>query len=78
MTPDKIITAMRQRGVQLWVEGEQLRYKGDRGTLTAEVLAELTGRKAELMAYLRAATHANQPAVPPIAPRPRTDDLPWS
>ena len=78
MTPDKIITAMRQRGVQLWVEGEQLRYKGDRGTLTAEVLAELTGRKAELMAYLRAANHANQTAVPPIAPRPRTDELPLS
>jgi Ser/Thr protein kinase RdoA (MazF antagonist) len=39
--------------VRLWAEGERLRFDAPKGALTAELRAELSERKTEILAFLR-------------------------
>jgi hypothetical protein len=48
-----ILEDLDRRGVKVWVEGEDLRYRGPKKALTPEVLAELKAHKTEIISALR-------------------------
>ncbi|WP_280314285.1 non-ribosomal peptide synthetase, partial [Nocardia abscessus] len=49
--PD-LVTDLRQRGVHLWVDGEQLRFRAPRGVLTTEHREQLVAYKPAVLEYL--------------------------
>ncbi|MBL8166329.1 MAG: amino acid adenylation domain-containing protein [Anaerolineae bacterium] len=53
MTVTEIIDSLAQQGIQLWVEGENLRFRAQKGALTPELRTLLTENKPALVAYLR-------------------------
>ncbi len=67
---------MRKANVHVWVENEQLRYKGPKSALTPEVLAEMRSFKSELFEICRQSN--NKPRRLPLTPIPRDGRLPIS
>jgi len=63
----EVLSALSAAGVRLWLDGEALRYGADQ-PLSAEQLAILRSRKAEIVALLK-----NRPAEPPPLTRLRRD-----
>ncbi len=55
MTIVELLTVLRSNEVQLWVEGESLRYDAPLGALTPALRAELVQHKSDLLAVLRQA-----------------------
>ncbi|MCI5149254.1 MAG: non-ribosomal peptide synthetase, partial [Candidatus Electrothrix sp. MAN1_4] len=49
----ELISQAEEKGVQLWVEGERLRFKAPEGSLHPELKAELSGNKFEIIAFLK-------------------------
>jgi amino acid adenylation domain-containing protein/non-ribosomal peptide synthase protein (TIGR01720 family) len=49
---ESLLSALRARGVALWVDGDQLRYKAPKGALTPELLDGMRSRKAEIIAFI--------------------------
>ncbi|NNH68382.1 non-ribosomal peptide synthetase [Nocardia uniformis] len=47
-----MVTDLRQRGVHLWVDGEQLRFRAPQGVLTDEHRAQLVAHKPAVLEYL--------------------------
>jgi amino acid adenylation domain-containing protein len=47
------LQALGARGVEFWPEGDRLRFRGPKGTLSAEERTELSSRRAEVVTYLR-------------------------
>jgi len=47
-----LVDEFRCRGIELWADGEQLRYRAPAGVLTPEFTIELKEHKAELIRYL--------------------------
>jgi len=78
MTVLELLAKLRSLDVRLWVEEDRLRVSAPDGVLTAELRAELTARKAELVAFLGQARDAVQATAPPILPAPRDAPLPLS
>src|SRR5919107_6186984 len=52
MNARKLIHEALQSGVQLWVEGDDLRYRASQAALTPERREQLSERKAEIVALL--------------------------
>ena len=48
MNSDALIVDLRNRGVELTVDGDHLRYRAPRGTLSADDLATLRSHKSEI------------------------------
>jgi aspartate racemase len=71
-----LMAELRRAQVQVWDDGEQLRYKAPRGALTPDLLAELRDRKAELIEFCRRARDGT--GTPPLRPIPRDGDPPAS
>ena len=74
MTTLEFLAEIRRRGIELWVEGDKLRYRSPRGALPPVLRDELVRRKGEVLAFLRPATHAPS-VMPPIVPQPRDGDV---
>jgi hypothetical protein len=53
MQAAEVLRESRARGIELFVEGDALRYRAPRGALTAELRAALADHKAELLVRLR-------------------------
>src|SRR5262249_7018383 len=53
--------------IQIWAEGDRLRYRVPNGTLSEDVRAMLAERKADILAFLRAAQASACDTEPPIA-----------
>lgn len=53
MNTSEIVSSLREKGVQFWVENEKLNIRSPKGVLTPDIHAELTARKPEILAYLR-------------------------
>ncbi len=53
-----LLARLRDRGIELRADGDKLVVNAPRGALTEELGAELRGRKAELLAFLRAGAAA--------------------
>src|SRR5689334_6176964 len=79
MSITDLIADLSQRGVRLWLDGEQLRFKAPQGTLTSELKSQLAERKVELREFLRQVQSSlDAPAAPAISPASRDDDPPLS
>jgi TubC N-terminal docking domain len=52
MTGATLLEDLTGRGVKLWAEGDELRCRGPKKTLTREVLAQLKEHKAEIVGLL--------------------------
>ncbi|MEH1971926.1 MAG: amino acid adenylation domain-containing protein [Nostoc sp.] len=77
-TLDELLSELRQRDVKLWLEGERLRYRAAKDSLTPELLTELKTQKAEIINFLRQITTAASSQIPPIVACERNGNLPLS
>ncbi|BAY10595.1 non-ribosomal peptide synthetase [Calothrix sp. NIES-2098] len=77
-TLDELLSELRQRDVKLWLEGERLRYRAAKDSLTPELLNELKTQKAEIINFLRQVTTTATSKIPPIVACERTGNLPVS
>jgi amino acid adenylation domain-containing protein/non-ribosomal peptide synthase protein (TIGR01720 family) len=68
-----LLTELRQARVRIWVEGNDVRYQAPRGALTPDLLAELRGRKGEIIEFVRQAQAGTEAL--PLGPVPRDGDL---
>jgi len=68
-TIESFLSARHSKGVRLWIEDGQLRYRAPKGALAAEELEEIRTRKAELVAYLERTPSVAH--LPPFVPQPR-------
>jgi amino acid adenylation domain-containing protein len=53
VTIELLLEDLKQRGVELWVEADKLRFRAPQGALTPELRDVLTARKAEVVGALR-------------------------
>lgn len=53
MSVTNLLKAVKTRGIDLWFEGERLRFRAPKDALTAEQRAELSARRTEILAQLR-------------------------
>lgn len=60
-----LVADLAARGIELWTEEGQLRYRGPAGALTEADKGVLRSRKGELIAYLAARAAAPAPMSPP-------------
>jgi amino acid adenylation domain-containing protein len=65
-----LLTELRDRGVELRVEGERLAYRAPKGALTPELRCELAARNDELLAWCRQA----RPGLEELLPGAETRD----
>ena len=77
-TLDELLSELRQRDVKLWLEGESLRYRAAKDSLTPELLTQLKTQKAEIINFLRQITTAASSQIPPIVACERNGNLPLS
>ncbi|WP_414752446.1 amino acid adenylation domain-containing protein [Anabaena sp. CCY 9910] len=77
-TLDELLSELRQRNVQLWLEGDRLRYRVAKDSLTPELLTELKSQKAEIIDFLRRITTVASSQIPPIVSCERNGSLPLS
>jgi hypothetical protein len=54
LTAAALIDALGARGIELWFEGERLHFRAPKGAMTAELRAEVSSRRREVVAHLRA------------------------
>ncbi|QRO01833.1 amino acid adenylation domain-containing protein [Archangium violaceum] len=87
MSTSEFVVELQQKGIELWVEGDALRFRAPPGLLTDEVRSALRERKAQLLEHLRASNRVAEvkaaaselatPAAPAddarFAPFPLTD-----
>src|SRR5262249_23183847 len=72
------LSYLRSLDINLWAEGDNLRYRAPKGTLTSDLFAELAERKAEILEFLNQANRQARSNLPPILPVSRDNDLPLS
>lgn len=77
-TLDELLSELRQRDVKLWLEGDRLRYRAAKDSLTPELLTELKTQKAEIINFLKQITTAASSQIPPIVACERNGNLPLS
>ena len=78
MTLDCLLTDLREKKIELWVEGDQLRYRAPDQTLTPELLELVREHKPELIGFLRAAAGATAVRKPVLQPVVRAAHVPLS
>jgi amino acid adenylation domain-containing protein len=75
---DGLLIELRSRGIQLWLEGERLRYKAPKDALTADLLDRLKINKTEIISFLKDAAALTDSQLPPIVAIDRQAKLPLS
>jgi hypothetical protein len=70
-----VLGHFRRKGVRLWPENGQLRYKAPKGTLTAGEIERLRASRVEIVAHLEKVTAA-QALEPRLEPRPQSNRAP--
>jgi amino acid adenylation domain-containing protein len=77
-TIDQFLSELRSLEINLWAEGDRLRYKAPKETLTPALLQELRERKLEIIEFLHKANTASTSHLTPILPVPKDGHLPLS
>jgi amino acid adenylation domain-containing protein len=78
MTANELLSKLRNLDIKIWADNGQLFCNAPKGAMTAELRAEISERKAEILDVLHDASATVQPAEPPLKPSPRDKDLPLS
>ena len=53
MSTVEFLSRLREIGIQLWLEGDALRYQAPRGVVTNELLNEIATRKSDVIDFLK-------------------------
>ncbi|MFP5284214.1 MAG: condensation domain-containing protein, partial [Thermoanaerobaculia bacterium] len=77
MTTVKLIAELRERQVELWLEGDRLRYRAPEGGLTPELRSRLQEHRERIVEFLQSAREAVRSERAGI-PRAPEGDLPLS
>jgi amino acid adenylation domain-containing protein len=72
---DSLLSNLRQRDIQIWLEGDNLRYRAAKDAFTPELLAEVKQHKIEIIKFLRQVTGTGTAQLPPIVKIDRQDSL---
>ena len=78
MTAAEMIFDLRSKGINLWVEGNNLRYRAPKGALTADLRSRLAERKTEILAFLGQSATVSPLPSSIMRATSRNDDLPLS
>src|SRR5438876_4549593 len=80
MTVAALLAYLREYEVELWAEGDRLRYSAPKGVLTPALRAALIEQKTEIIEILRQANVTTRPAPPALIPTLSKEggDLPLS
>jgi len=78
VTTSRFLPHLRSLGVRLWADGDRLRYRAPKGTLTPSLRTKLTERKAEILTFLRDAEAAVCSPPPRVRSVSRKEELPLS
>jgi amino acid adenylation domain-containing protein len=70
-TTTQVLANFRQLRIELWVEGDVLRYQAPKGTITPDLLSELRERKPEIIDLLKHESGRENNTIVPIL---RTED----
>jgi amino acid adenylation domain-containing protein len=77
-TAAELLVTLRQKDVKLWLDGDKLRYRAAKDTLSPELLAQLKTQKAEIIDFLKSIGAGSNSPIPPLVPGDRTGSLPLS
>jgi amino acid adenylation domain-containing protein len=77
-TAAELLATLRQKDVKLWLDGDKLRYRAAKDTLSPELLAQLKTQKAEIIDFLKSIGAGSSSPIPPLTPGDRTGNLPLS
>jgi thioesterase domain-containing protein/acyl carrier protein len=77
-TVTELLSTLRQQDVKLWLDGDKLRYRAAKNTLSPELLAQLKIRKVEIIDFLKSIGAGTSSPMPPLQPVDRTGNLPLS
>jgi non-ribosomal peptide synthetase component F/thioesterase domain-containing protein/acyl carrier protein len=78
MSLDTLLSELRHRNVSLWLEGDRLRYRAAKDSLTPELLAQMKAQKPEIIAFLQGVATSSSSQLPPIVPIDRQGPVPLS
>src|SRR6476620_8636423 len=67
MNLNQFLAELAQRGVKLWAEDGQLRYRAPKGALTPELRDELVLHKVELVKLLQKKSNASDTSIPQVS-----------
>lgn len=73
MSTVEFLSKLRESNIQLRLEGEKLKYQAPKGVVTKEILSEISGRKGEIIAFLKQVSASNQEEAP--IPRLERDEI---
>jgi hypothetical protein len=74
----KFLSNLRKLDVEIFTDGEKLRFRAPKGTITPELRAQLSEHKEEILSFLRRIDAEQFADIPPIVPVPRSANLPLS
>lgn len=77
MNVAEFLDELTQRGINIWAEGDHLRYRVAKGVLTPEVTEEIQQRKAAILAFLRQPP-SQSASIPPLLSAKRETEIPLS
>ncbi|HSN99533.1 MAG TPA: condensation domain-containing protein, partial [Candidatus Nanopelagicales bacterium] len=72
------IRRLQAAGVELWLEGDAVRFRAPRGALTPELREELKLRKESIRRFLESTAAGGAAGLPEVTPAPRDGALPLS
>ena len=55
MTTIEFLYKLNETGIKLFLDGERLRYRTEKGALTPELKSQIKARKAEIVTFLKGA-----------------------
>lgn len=70
MSATELLTNLLQRRIQLWVEGDRLRFRAPQGTLTEALRSQLKQHKTEIIAIIEKFESAERKSLPKLVNAP--------
>ncbi|MCW8997962.1 MAG: condensation domain-containing protein, partial [Kangiellaceae bacterium] len=71
MSVFSLVNKVRNKGIKLWQENGQLKFKAPKGALTQDIRSELIEKKSEIIEFLKEVSVIN--SIPPIKPYDRAE-----
>src|SRR6266436_1857934 len=71
VTTLEILSSLRNKGIKLWADGDQLRYSAPAGITASDFFPLLKERKMEILQFLLEVNNTARAVVPIIKPIPR-------
>ena len=66
MTALELLSNLSSKDIELWADGDRLRYNAPKGALTPDLRKELSAHKSEILALLRQADTVTSSAFLPL------------